>query len=93
VNPIILEFPARNCKRCSFLRPNASALVLQPAGRGGSAPPVPVTVYASHGDGTFAAPITAGDFNGDGVTDIAVATTGRFSPYPVAVHVLLSQCE
>jgi hypothetical protein len=27
------------------------------------------------------------------VTDIAVATTGRFSPYPVAVHVLLSQCE
>ena len=37
--------------------------------------------------------ITAGDFNGDGVADIAVATTGRFSPYPTAVHVLLSQCE
>jgi len=84
------------------------ALALQPSGRGGSAPPVPVAVYANRGDGTFAAPavyylrganelltnaITAGDFNGDGVTDIAVATTGRFSPYPVAVHVLLSQCE
>ena len=84
------------------------ALVLQPAGRGGSAPPVPVAVFENQGDGTFAAPviynlsgaselltdaITAGDFNGDGVTDIAVATTGRFSPYPVAVHVLLSQCE
>jgi hypothetical protein len=84
------------------------ALVLQPAGRGGSAPPVPVTIFANQGDGTFAAPvtyylsgtselltnaITAGDFNGDGVTDIAVATTGRFSPNPRAVNVLLSQCE
>ena len=84
------------------------ALALQPAGRGGAAPPVPVAVYGNHGDGSFATPtiyylsgvselltnaITAGDFNGDGVTDIAVATTGRFSPYPVAVHVLLSQCE
>jgi hypothetical protein len=37
--------------------------------------------------------ITAGDFNGDGVTDLAVATTGRLPPYPAAVHVLLSQCE
>jgi hypothetical protein len=84
------------------------ALALQPAGRGGAAPPVPVAVYINQGDGTFAAPTTyflsgaselltnaivAGDFNGDGVADIAVATTGRFSPYPVAVHVLLSQCD
>jgi len=84
------------------------ALALQPAGRGGNAPPVPVAVYVNQGDGTFAAPTTyylsgaselltnaivAGDFNGDGVADIAVATTGRFSPYPVAVHVLLSQCD
>jgi hypothetical protein len=84
------------------------ALVLQPAGRGGSAPPVPVAIYANQGDGSFAAPLiyylrgpselltdalTAGDFNGDGVTDLAVATTGRFSPYPTAVNVLLSQCE
>jgi hypothetical protein len=84
------------------------ALALQPLGRGGQAPPVPVAVYANQGDGTFATPtiyylsgaselltnaIAAGDFNGDGVADIAVATTGRFSPYPVAVHVLLSQCE
>jgi hypothetical protein len=84
------------------------AMALQPAGRGGNSPPVPVAVYANRGDGTFAAPttyylrgtselltnaITAGDFNGDGVSDIAVATTGRFSPYPSAVHVLLSQCE
>ncbi len=84
------------------------ALALQPAGRGGAAPPVPVAVYVNQGDGTFAAPTTyflsgaselltnaivAGDFNGDGVADIAVATTGRFSPYPVAVHVLLSQCD
>jgi hypothetical protein len=84
------------------------ALVLQPAGRGGPAPPVPVAVFENQGNGTFAAPviyylsganelltnaITAGDFNGDGVTDIAVATTGRFSPYPVVVHVMLSQCE
>jgi hypothetical protein len=84
------------------------ALALQPAGRGGSSPPVPVAVYAGQGDGSFATPTThyltgtsepltnaiaAGDFNGDGVTDIAVATTGRFTPYTVAVHVLLSQCE
>jgi hypothetical protein len=84
------------------------ALVLQPAGRGGSAPPVPVAIFANQGDGSFAAPLiyylsgaselltdalTAGDFNGDGVTDLAVATTGRFSPYPTAVNVLLSQCE
>jgi hypothetical protein len=84
------------------------ALALQPPGRGGSSPPVPVAVYANQGDGSFASPtiyhlrgtselltnaITAGDFNGDGVTDIAVATTGRFSPYPKAVHVLLSQCD
>jgi hypothetical protein len=84
------------------------ALALQPPGRGGSAPPVPIAVYTNQGDGTFATPaiyylsgaselltnaITAGDFNGDGVTDIAVATAGRFSPFPVAVHVLLSQCE
>jgi len=84
------------------------ALVLQPAGRGGGAPPVPVAVFANEGDGIWAAPtinylrganelltnaLTAGDFNGDGVADLAVATTGRFSPYPAAVHVLLSQCE
>ena len=84
------------------------ALVLQPAGRGGGAPPVPVAIFANTGDGTFAAPViyylsganelltnalVAGDFNGDGVTDLAVATTGRFDPYPSAVHVLLSQCE
>ncbi|MBN2577115.1 MAG: VCBS repeat-containing protein [Deltaproteobacteria bacterium] len=84
------------------------ALALSPAGRGGASPPVPVAVYANQGDGTLAAPtlyhlhgtsepltnaIVAGDFNGDGASDIAVATTGRFSPYPAAVHVLLSQCE
>ena len=84
------------------------ALALQPRGRGGAAPPVPVAVYVNQGDGTFATPTTyylsgaselltnaivAGDFNGDGVADIAVATTGRFSPYPVAVNVLLSQCD
>ena len=84
------------------------ALVLQPAGRGGAAPPIPVAIFENQGDGTFAAPvtyylggaselltnaITAGDFNGDGVTDLAVATTGRFAPYPRAVNVLLSQCE
>jgi len=84
------------------------ALVLQPMGRGGASPPVPVAIFSGHGDGTFAAPtvyllngaselltnaITAADFNGDGVTDLAVATAGRFSPYPAAVHVLLSRCE
>ena len=84
------------------------ALVLAPAGRGGGAPPVPVAIFANQGDGTFAAPViyslsgtselltnalAAGDFNGDGVTDLAVATTGRFDPYPSAVNVLLSQCK
>ena len=84
------------------------ALALQPRGRGGPAPPVPIAVYTSQGDGTFTErtvsylsdatelltnAIVGGDFNGDGVADIAVVTTGRFSPYPVALHVLLSRCE
>jgi hypothetical protein len=41
----------------------------------------------------FATAIAAGDFNGDGVTDIAVGTSCEASPYPVAVNVLLSECE
>jgi FG-GAP-like repeat len=67
-----------------------------------------VAVFANLGDGSFAAPVTytvggahleyamaiaAGDFNGDGVTDIAVTTMGEASPYPVAANVLLSNCE
>jgi hypothetical protein len=69
---------------------------------------IPVSVFENRGDGTFAAPviytvparpfeyptaIAAGDFNGDGVADIAVTTTGEESPYPLAVSVLLSRCE
>ena len=49
--------------------------------------------YAGHGDGSFAAPVTSalgstfsnatgaieGDFNGDGVADLAIVTTGGFA--------------
>jgi hypothetical protein len=84
------------------------ALVLGHDPQGAPTAPVPVVVFENRGDGTFGAPvtyvvggsvelitsaITAGDFNADGVDDIAVATIGRFSPYPVAVNVLLSRCE
>jgi hypothetical protein len=70
--------------------------------------PTPVSVFDNAGDGTFGAPtiytvagqdraiataIAAGDFNGDGVTDLAVTTEGEDAPYPVAVNVLLSKCE
>jgi len=76
------------------------------AGRTGR--PVPVAVFENLGDGTFGAPVTygvaggamdygtaiaAGDFNGDGVTDIAVTTSSEDPPYPVAVNVLLSSGE
>jgi hypothetical protein len=46
----------------------------------------PVTYAVGGRDAQFAMALTAGDFNGDGVTDIAVATT-------LAVNVLLSMCE
>jgi hypothetical protein len=73
-----------------------------------SAAPIPIYVFENQGDGTFGAPViygvggvasesamgvAAGDFNGDGVTDIAVTTTGEEAPYPFALNVLLSQCE
>jgi FG-GAP-like repeat len=66
-----------------------------------NSPPIQVVVFPNLGDGTFGAPVTytvgghdtqfamalaAGDFNGDGVTDIAVATT-------LSVNVLLSMCD
>jgi hypothetical protein len=46
----------------------------------------PVTYTVGGRDAQFAMALTAADFNGDGVTDIAVATT-------LAVNVLLSMCE
>ena len=70
--------------------------------------PIPVALFENQGDGTFGAPVmytvggadeayaiavAAADFNGDGVTDLAVTTEGETSPYPLAVNVLLSQCE
>lgn len=70
--------------------------------------PIPVALFENQGDGTFGAPlmysvggadesyaiaIAAADFNGDGVTDLAVTTEGETSPYPLAVNVLLSECE
>jgi hypothetical protein len=37
--------------------------------------------------------IVTSDFNGDGVTDLAVTTSAEIRPYPVAVNVLLSKRE
>jgi hypothetical protein len=84
------------------------AMVIGHNDQGGLIEPVPVAVFENLGDGRFGTPVTygvageamdygtaiaAGDFNGDGVTDIAVTTSGEESPYPVAVNVLLSKCE
>jgi hypothetical protein len=71
--------------------------------------PIPVAVFENRGDGTFGAPVTydvgsasfeyatalaAGDFNGDGITDIAVTTEiTEGGKAPLAVKVLLSKCE
>jgi hypothetical protein len=69
--------------------------------------PTRVSVFESRGNGTFAAPVTyrvggglmeyataiaAGNFNGDGITDIAVTTDGDEPANPLTVGVLLSQC-
>jgi hypothetical protein len=70
--------------------------------------PIPVLVFENRGDGSFSGPVTylaggaswdsvtgfgVGDFNGDGVSDFAVATQGERDPYPDAVNVVLSRCE
>jgi hypothetical protein len=67
-----------------------------------------VSVFENLGDGTFSAPviysaggqagefataIAAGDFNGDGVTDIAVGMYCDVLPCNLAVNVLSSKCE
>jgi len=69
---------------------------------------IPVLVFENRGDGTFSDPVTylaggqqwdyptglgVGDFNGDGVTDIAMAIMNDRDPYPTAVNLLLSKCE
>lgn len=84
------------------------AMVIGQTPTGALLEPIPVLVFENLGAGTFASPVTygvagddstaatdiaAGDFNGDGVTDIAVTTSGETAPYPVAVNVLLSKCE
>jgi hypothetical protein len=84
------------------------AMVIGSSPTTGFIEPTPVSVFESLGDGTFAPPvvytvgglsfeyataIAAGDFNGDGVTDIAVTTDGEETPTPQAVNVLLSKCE
>ena len=78
-------------------------------GQWGQAMPIPVAVFPNRGDGTFGDPVTYGvggqafqyitaivaaDLNGDGVTDIAVTTSGEEAmPNPESLTVLLSQCE
>jgi hypothetical protein len=84
------------------------AMVIGSSPTTGFIEPTPVSVFENLGDGTFGAPviytvggqlfeyataIAAGDFNGDGVTDLAVTTDGEETPTPIAVNVLLSQCE
>ena len=84
------------------------AIVIGLSPTGGPIEPTPVSVFENLGDGTFGAPVTyhvggglmeyataiaAGDFNGDGITDIAVTTDGDESASPLTVSVLLSQCE
>ena len=75
----------------------------------GSAVPLPIAVFQNLGDGSFASPVSyrvgdqafqyviaiaARDFNGDGVTDLAVTTSGEeASPNPESVTVLLSECH
>jgi hypothetical protein len=84
------------------------AMVMGHDATGALVNPIPVALFENQGDGTFGAPVmytvggadeayaiavAAADFNGDGVTDLAVTTEGETSPYPLAVNVLLSQCE
>jgi hypothetical protein len=84
------------------------AMVTSQDGQGALAIPIPVLVFENRGDGSFSEPVTylaggaawdyvtgigVGDFNGDGVTDLAIATQGERDPYPDAVNVLLSKCE
>jgi hypothetical protein len=84
------------------------AMVIGQSPLGALLDPIPIEVFQNRGDGTFADPVTygvsgagsaqatdvaAGDFNGDGVTDIAVATNAEAAPYLAAVGVLLSRCR
>lgn len=70
--------------------------------------PIPISVFLNQGDGSFAPPIdyfvgdatnsialslVVGEFNGDGVTDIAVTTTNSVEPSRRALNVLLSDCQ
>jgi hypothetical protein len=69
---------------------------------------ISIEVFENRGDGRFSRLLPrradgdgwddvtgfgVGDFNGDGVTDFAVATQGERDPYADAVNVLLSKCE
>jgi hypothetical protein len=70
--------------------------------------PIPVIVFENQGNGAFSGPVTylgggiqwdyptglvAADLNGDGVSDLVLATENERDPYPTALSVVLSKCE
>ena len=53
-------------------------------------PPVLLTTASTHSVGDYPQSLTQGDFNGDGIPDLAVVNSGSYPDYPGTVSILLS---